>query len=162
MSAQGPVRAAEVTRSDWETPRAVFDWLNRLFRFDCDAAASAHNAKCEQYMDESIDALNSRWLGYGSRFFCNPPYGDLGKWVRKFNTEAPNVDLIVALLPANTDTQWFAEVNKHANTWLLTNRLAFEIDGKPQSGNTGGSMICIWGMGAGQISLRDWRTEVAG
>lgn len=157
MSAQGPVRAAELTRSDWETPQAVFDWLDRLFRFDCDAAASYANRKVGNHINVEADALSVPWEEYGTRFFCNPPYGDLGKWIGKFTVEAKTADIIVALLPANTDTLWFHRVNETANTWLLTKRLAFEIDGKPQSGNTGGSMICIWGMGAGQISLRSWQ-----
>lgn len=41
--------------------------------------------------------------------FCNPPYGRAIKsWVRKCWEESRNPEtLVVALLPARTDTAWF-------------------------------------------------------
>ena len=36
-------------KDDWETPRDLYDLLDREFHFDLDACASQGNAKCARY-----------------------------------------------------------------------------------------------------------------
>lgn len=54
-------------------------------------------------------------IGGGQIVFCNPPYGRaIYDWVRKCSEEAqkPNT-MVVALIPARTDTKYFHEFIYH-------------------------------------------------
>lgn len=98
---------------DWATPQSFFDELDREFHFSLDPCASPSNAKCKQYFTREEDGLFKCWQG--ERVFCNPPYGrEMAKWVHKCYTESrkPNT-LVVALLPARTDTLWFHNLIYH-------------------------------------------------
>ena len=92
-----------------ETPQDLFDFLNGLFRFTLDAAATAENAKCERYYTKEDDALVQVWDG---RVWCNPPYGrEIGRFVEKGMNSALDKDAenVVMLLPSRTDTRWWHE-----------------------------------------------------
>ena len=89
----------------WATPQYFFDKLNQRFNFDLDVCALPENAKCDKYFTPEIDGLKQDWNG---TCFMNPPYGrEIGKWVEKAYNEAQRGNVIVALLPARTDTKWF-------------------------------------------------------
>jgi phage N-6-adenine-methyltransferase len=146
VSAAGPARRAAVTRADWETPPELFARLNAEFDFTLDAAARADNRKCEWYLgpgsplaENALDCPS----GFGrERIWCNPPYGNLGPWVRAFKTWAWAGAIVVALLPNATDTRWFREA-----AWTATEiRL---VGGRIQfvgttSSNPSGSIVAIW------------------
>jgi len=94
-------------REDWRTPPDLFAALNAEFGFTLDAAANAANHLCERYYTAEDSAFGHSWKG--ERVFCNPPYGrDSGRWIAKF-AEAVHegAQVIVALLPARTDTRAF-------------------------------------------------------
>ena len=59
--------------TEWETPPRFFDFVNREFDFQLDAAASAINFKCDRYITKTQDALVTPWRG--DRVWLNPPYG---------------------------------------------------------------------------------------
>lgn len=90
------------------TPKEFFDRLTREFRFTLDAAATSSNARCRRFFTQTGDALSRRWKG---RVFCNPPfYGPgLGAWVKKAYEEAKTGATVVLLVPARTNTAWWAE-----------------------------------------------------
>ena len=92
-------------RKDWGTPAWLFDRLHEEFAFTVDAAAEAHNAKLPRFWDRSIDGLSQNW---GSeRVWCNPPYGrEIVPWIRKAHESR---GLSVLLVPARTDTAWWAQ-----------------------------------------------------
>lgn len=46
---------SEFNKDCYRTPRYVFNALNRKYRFDVDACASADNALCEKYFTENLD-----------------------------------------------------------------------------------------------------------
>lgn len=98
---------------DWATPQAFFDELNSEFLFTLDPCASPANAKCERYYTREQDGLFKDWQG--ERVFCNPPYGrEIAKWVHKCYIESRKKNtLVVALLPARTDTLWFHNLIYH-------------------------------------------------
>lgn len=54
-------------------------------------------------------------IGGGQKVFCNPPYGrEIGRWVRKCFEESRKPDtLVVALIPARTDTAYFHDYIYH-------------------------------------------------
>lgn len=93
---------------EWATPQDFFDTLDAEFHFTLDACATPENAKCRQYFTPEMDGLLQPWTG---NVWCNPPYGKtIGRWCRKASEEIQKgADLIVMLIHARTDTQWFHE-----------------------------------------------------
>lgn len=88
----------------WETPREVFNALQREFNLDLDVCAIASNAKLSDFYSPQDDGLLQGW--HGRRCWMNPPYGrTIGKWVEKAATGGAAI--VVALLPARTDTKYF-------------------------------------------------------
>jgi site-specific DNA-methyltransferase (adenine-specific) len=117
-------------RDNWETPQKLFDELNKEFNFTIDAAADKENHKCERYYTREENGLEKSWKG--ERVFLNPPYGrELPKWVKKAADEAKDKStIIVMLIPARTDTQWFHDyIYKKAEIRFIKGRLKFG-DGK--------------------------------
>jgi len=87
----------------WATPQDFFDKLNAEFNFTLDPCSNHENHKCERYFTEEDDGLAQSWKN--ERVFMNPPYGrEIGKWVSKAYAEDA---LVVALVPARTDTAWW-------------------------------------------------------
>lgn len=118
-------------KEDWETPRALFEELNKEFNFDIDVAASNENAKLPKYYTKQENALNGVWEG---NVFCNPPYGkQLVKWVKKAydEYERDSNRTIVLLIPARTDTSyWHDYIFGKAEVRFLRGRLRFEVAGQ--------------------------------
>lgn len=128
-------------RDDWGTPQKLFDELNQEFSFDLDAAASDSNHKCDKYFTVQDNGLIQSWGGYS--VFINPPYGrGLYDWCMKAYLERNRAKVIVALLPARTDTRWFHEFcYGKAEIRFLKGRLHFD---ECKNAATFPSMIVIW------------------
>lgn len=113
-------------RKDWETPQELFNSLNSEFHFTLDAAANQYNHKCSKYYTAEDNGLLQDWSS--ETVFINPPYGnEIKAWVRKayYQNHIHN-NLIVMLLPARTDTQWFhTYINNHAEIRFLKGRIKF-------------------------------------
>lgn len=101
-------RGARLSVDERGTDPALFEMLNRRFRFTLDVAANAENAKCARFFTKDDDGLVQLWQG--DRVWCNPPYSDLDAWVFKAWNEWNarhdhkcqwHVQLIVMLVPAN-------------------------------------------------------------
>lgn len=90
-------------RSDWRTPRDLYDQLDREFHFKLDpCAAPAHQLAPRNYC---VGGLSCDWVG---PVFMNPPYGrEIGKWVEKAHQESIFGITVVCLLPSRTDTDWW-------------------------------------------------------
>lgn len=99
--------------NEWATPRSFFQALDAEFHFNLDPCATPENAKCADFYTIENDGLTQDWGG--RRVFCNPPYGRaIAAWVRKCYEEAqkPNT-LVVLLIPARTDTEYFHKYIYH-------------------------------------------------
>lgn len=111
---------------EWETPQDLFDQLNAQFSFTLDAAATAENTKCEEFLTREDDALaeSTNWPGV---VWLNPPYGrGLYKWIEKAWWECLGGSTVVMLLPSRTDTQWFHDfIYNKAEVIFLRGRLKF-------------------------------------
>lgn len=103
-------------RNAWRTPSEIFAVMNEEFDFKLDVAASRENALCENFIDESLDALSDvDWLpdpdnevGAGSYIWCNPPYSDIGPWVSKAAEQVMlNGVGVVMLVMADTSVGWY-------------------------------------------------------
>lgn len=138
--------------AEWGTPPDLFAILNRRFAFDHDAFASHENALCDSYSTaqgtyhkrakygigrEGEDGLKYDWARL--RVFMNPPYSRdlIAKCVRKAVDERNQASIIVALLPAATETMWFQQlVFPYCHIDWLPRRVHY-ID--PETGLPGGS-----------------------
>ena len=115
----------------WTTPKDLFDKLNFLYQFTLDAASSDDNCLCEKHYTLENNGLEQSWEG--ERVFCNPPYSKIKDWARKFAEEGAKGNcLIVALVPARTDTRWWHEHAKTAD-------LIHYIKGRLKFGNSSNS-----------------------
>lgn len=94
-------------RTDYTTPDSIFEPLHREFDFTLDVCASLHNTKCRRFFSVEENGLNQSWSD--ERCWMNPPYGRaIKEWVRKaHDTNMAKKGLVVALLPARTDTDWW-------------------------------------------------------
>jgi phage N-6-adenine-methyltransferase len=90
-----------------------FAVLNRRFGFTLDVAATAANARCQRYYDQSRNGLTQSWAS--EIVWCNPPYSDIEPWVRKAWSEHQRARTIVMLLPANRTEQgwWQRHIEPH-------------------------------------------------
>lgn len=77
---QTAARGATDEVDDRGTTPELFDPLHERFRFTLDVAAAPHNAKCDRYYTREDDGLSQSWTG--ERVWCNPPYSNIGEWVR--------------------------------------------------------------------------------
>lgn len=118
--------------NEWETPKDLFDKLDREFKFTLDPCATSENTKCKKFYTIEDDGLSRSWAG--EVVFMNPPYGrQIGKWVEKAYMESRGA-IIVCLIPARTDTAyWHNFIFDKAEIRFLRGRLYF----KRANGETG-------------------------
>jgi len=100
--------------SHWATPFELYLALLVEFQFNDDP--------CPLHPTE--DGLVRDW---GSRTYCNPPYGkEIIKWVKKGYEESQKGCIVVMLVPSRTDTQWWHEyIMKATEIRFLRGRLKF-------------------------------------
>lgn len=130
-------------RTDWETPYALFKVLNDRFKFNLDVCADEVNHKVPVWISEETDGLKYNWGG--ATCWMNPPYDrSLGNWVRKAMEESfYHGATVVALLPARTDSPWWAEfvIPFASEVIFLTGRVKF--NGAKNSA-TFASVVVVW------------------
>jgi phage N-6-adenine-methyltransferase len=104
---------------EWATPSALFQELDAEFGFALDAAARPENTKCRTWFGPGgavADALAVRWTDYLSgssrAVFLNPPYSRCRDFITTAAASAQQGLLVVALVPARTDTRWW-----HDHIW---------------------------------------------
>ncbi|MEO0924090.1 MAG: phage N-6-adenine-methyltransferase, partial [Pseudomonadota bacterium] len=107
----------------WGTPPELFRLLNESYDFKLDAAASDHNALCENYFTVDDDSLKQDWQPY-RRIWLNPPYGRMiGDFMRKAYEESQRGCVVVCLVPARVDTRWWHD-------WVQNKGVAEFIKGR--------------------------------
>ncbi len=110
-------------KDDWETPQYVFDYFNRIYKFDLDVCATKDNKKCERYFDKETDGLKQDWYG---NCWMNPPYSQCAKWIKKAYEESrSNICRVVCLIPARTDTRYWHQYVTHGSVFFIKGRLKF-------------------------------------
>ena len=112
-------------KSDWQTPRELFDRLDNEFHFTLDPCSSHENALCKKHYTIAEDGLAQDWTG--EVVFCNPPYGKepLPKGIEKCATEKATC---VMLIPARVSRICFHRWifgNPNAETRFIKGRLRF-------------------------------------
>jgi phage N-6-adenine-methyltransferase len=110
---------------EWATPPELFAELDREFHFTLDVCATAENAKCENYFTMAEDGLAQTWTG---RVWMNPPYGHvIGQWMAKAyaSVVSGQAELVVCLVPARVDTNWWHDYAAKGDVRFLKGRLKF-------------------------------------
>ena len=112
------------------TPDWFLTQLTDIFDFDFDP--------CPRNWDKSFDGLTCEW---GKRNYCNPPYSEKIKWIKKAIEEQQKGRLTVMFLPVDTSTKYYHEL-------LKPNSLIHHIKGRVKSdkGNPPffATMLCIF------------------
>ena len=110
-------------QSDWATPQCLCEGLNAVFGFELDVCATSENAKCKRVFTPDDDGLKQAWTG---TCWMNPPYGrEIGSWMRKAFESSLSGALVVCLVPARTDTQWWHKYAMRGEIRYLRGRLKF-------------------------------------
>lgn len=134
----------EVDKNDKRTPWWFFEQCQaRYGRFLVDVAAHQENHLCRVWLGPGSpsgeDALDTaqRW---GPSNWCNPPYGPVGtipKWIQRTRYERDVFGArTLMLLPADTSTVWFADVERYEQIELVRFRLAFTASDGSTKGNS--------------------------
>ena len=139
-------------RDTWQTPDWLFNYLDKLFKFNLDVCASAENAKCEKYYTEQESCLDHDWSEKADLFdmaWCNPPYSKPDLFIRRAASMCRRFSIgTVMLLPADTSTLWFRDALSTADevVFLTGKRINFirSDTGEVGKGNNKGSMLIIW------------------
>jgi len=131
---------------EWSTPQWLFDYYNRGYKFNLDAAANKENTKCTEFFSKEDNSLAQSWEE--KRVWCNPPYsragGPLTAWVAKAIREVKDAsyhELVAMLIPADTSTQYFKLCWECAYSIHFWHRIKFV--GAPSSAKFG-SMVVIF------------------
>lgn len=103
-------------RSDYLTPpellQVIFQELNLLGLysgdiFQCDVCCTKKNIPATHHFIDGIkDGLNENWYNLN---FCNPPYHECEKWVKKAYDEFQKGKTTVLLIPARTETKYWQD-----------------------------------------------------
>jgi phage N-6-adenine-methyltransferase len=119
----------------WTTPRDFFDKLNDEFHFGLDAAALSSSTLVPDnwYGPDHPqlirrDAFQRLWtIDAGDKpIWLNPPYGrTIGEWMKKANLEAQAGGVVVCLVPARTDTNWWHSYCIQHEVRFIKGRLKF-------------------------------------
>lgn len=112
--------------NEWETPQDFFDKLNAEFHFTLDPCCTHENAKCAKHYTEAEDGLKQDWTE--EIVFMNPPYGrEIKHWVKKARDESAKFRgaVVVALVPARTDTAWWHDYVVGREIRFIRGRLKF-------------------------------------
>lgn len=107
-------------RSDWKTPKALYQMLDAEFGFDFDPCPTK----------PKFDGLIVDW---GNCNFCNPPYGrTIKKWIKKGYEEHLKGKTVIFLIPSRTDTSyWHDYIMKADEIRFIRGRLFFDDGNSP-------------------------------
>jgi len=131
-------------RDLWQTPKPIFNTLDKEFKFVCDVAASLENKLCLLHYGEMEDSLTRDWFNSN---WCNPPYSNITPWVEKAIEQHQLGKTIVMLIPSDTSVNWFKLAYRSCNeVRLISGRISFinADTQKPVNGNNKGSVLFIW------------------
>jgi phage N-6-adenine-methyltransferase len=137
----------------WRTPDHVYDYFDRLYHFNFDAAASPENARTKEYFTKKDNALRKSWSKRGKKrsIWLNPPYSrNLYPWIEKAYKESckSGVSLVGVLVFARTDTKWWHDfVIPHAwKIHFIQPRLRFldSKTGKKKGAATAPSVFIVF------------------
>lgn len=95
----------------WKTPSKIYaEFMKRNFFDPCPS-------------NPAFDGLKICWKKWN---FVNPPYSQIAIWLDKAFAERERENYSVFLIPARTDTKWFAKIiNQKCHIIFIQGRLKF-------------------------------------
>ena len=142
-------------KDTWQTPKYVFNWLNKRFDFDVDGCANESNALCLGWIGKG-SPLGSDFLEtktpypyHNLRFYVNPPYSDVTPFLKAAKELRDKGHIVVMLLNNDKSTQWYQNhIHNVANEVIdiTGGRIAFihPVTGKEIKGNSKGQMVIVF------------------
>ena len=77
------------------------------YTFDLDTCCSQRNIPAKHYyIDGETDGLTADWMKFN---YCNPPFNECEKWVKKAVEEQKKGNTTVMLIPARTETMYWQD-----------------------------------------------------
>lgn len=137
-------------KDTYRTPRYVFNWLNKRFKFEIDGCASDENTLCELYITKEEDFTNPYWtLAYPhASIWVNPPYSNPMPFVQSAVRLCKEGHLVVTLLPADKSTKWYQVIQENASEVIdiIGGRINFinPATNQEAKGNNKGSMVVVF------------------
>ena len=119
------------SRQDWATPPNFLTAVKKrllIGEFTFDLAASPSNRVCEGFFSIEDDSLSKDWAALGKGWlWLNPPFGDIGPWVRKAREEARKGASIAVLVPASVGSNWWRDYvhQNMCDVYFLNGRITF-------------------------------------
>lgn len=96
-------------KQDWQTPEVVRSIVHAVrdgWSLVDPCTVDANPMGADVYYTPNDNGLDQPWGA--DVVYCNPPYGrQIGYWVDKCAETGRSARVVVALLPARTDTRWF-------------------------------------------------------
>lgn len=152
MKAFNDSKTEEQNKDLWETPAFVFKYFDKKYNFKLDLAASDISHFCDVYLTESgldfqaVKATLKNNSIEGESIWINPPYSDIGPWV-KMAIKLSATNTVVVLLPADSSVKWFKlAFNNCIKCHLISGRLSF-VDAETKlsvAGNNRGSVVFVF------------------
>ena len=144
-----------MNRDAYRTPPELFAALDAEFNFKLDVAASNENMLCDFRITEEENCLITDWFAAAGMIgntgwfaWMNPPYSDIGPFVKRAAEMAKQGIGCVMLVMADTSVGWYSEAIKTCQEvrFIVGGRISFldPVTGKPAAGNNKGSMFLIW------------------
>ena len=138
-------------KDTYRTPRYVFNWLDKRFKFRVDGCASKENALCAIYCSDDGNGgfLNPKSIiKLDCSIFVNPPYSNPLPFVQRAAELMKAGHLVVMLLPADKSTKWYKVIQDNATEVIdiIGGRINFihPVTGKEVKGNNKGSMVAVF------------------
>jgi hypothetical protein len=136
------------TRDDYETPSALWNILNEIYRFDVDCAASPENAKCKDFYHMGRSFLTAPESELESkRCWLNCPFSQKDLFLSQVTHHRQITDIFVVIVPNNArETDWWNQYIKGFADEIvnLTPRVFYELDGVPQKNVPFSSCLAIY------------------
>lgn len=104
----------EYNENDYKTPPMLYqkalDKWNIPFFF-LDVCCSEPNIPAMgRYINGIVDGLNANWLSYN---WCNPPFNECSKWIKKAYEEQQKGNKTAMLIPVRTETKYWHDYILH-------------------------------------------------
>lgn len=104
--------------NDYKTPpvlyRMALDYFKLPYGFSLDVCCTDENIPAlYHYKNGEKDGLKEDWMGYN---WCNPPYNECAKWIKKAYEEQQKGRKTAMLIPARTETgYWHKYIHNKEN-----------------------------------------------
>lgn len=148
MKLRASTPATAVDRDAWKTPQPLWEYLNRIFHFYCDCAATPENAKCAMYITPEQNALQMGWSLHGT-CWLNPPFSMLPEFTDAIVRNVERGCRVVAIVPGHRCEQdWWRQnvLGKAAHIAYPRGRVAYDPPpGAPASSPEFPSVILVYG-----------------